>query len=102
MTQRAEARTDARLDDLAAMLQPVPAQLGMLGARVAHFEDLAARMEPLPAQIAVLAAGMEHLAHENRALRAELAGIQRQLVQISWALVAALLGAGAAVLGAVL
>jgi hypothetical protein len=50
----------------------------------------------MPAQIAVLAATVDRLADENRALREELAATQRQLLQIAWGLVAALLGAAAA------
>jgi hypothetical protein len=40
------------------------------------------------------------LADENRALRAELAATQQQLLQIAWGLVAALLGAAAALIAA--
>ena len=55
-----------------------------------------------PAQLAVLTATVDRLADENRAVRAELAATQRQLLQIAWGLVAALLGATAAVIGALL
>jgi prefoldin subunit 5 len=92
--------TDERLNDLAASLQPVPPQVAMLTAGVAHLDHLTTQLQPVPAQIAVLAAGMEQLAIENRALRSELAAVQRQLIQISWALMAALLGAAAAIVGA--
>jgi cell division protein FtsB len=67
-----------------------------------RLNDLAASLHPVPAQIAVLAAGMEQLAIENRALRSEIAAVQRQLVQISWALMAAMLAAAAAIVGALI
>jgi hypothetical protein len=78
MAKAAEDWTDARLNDLAAALRPVPSQL------------------------AVLAASVERLTDENRALRAQLAAMQLQLIQISWALVAALIGAAAAIAGGLL
>jgi hypothetical protein len=52
----------------------------------------------VPAKLAVLAAAVERLADENHALRAELAATQHQLLQIAWGLVAALLGAAAALI----
>jgi|SRR5829696_7101737 len=92
--------TDARLNDLAAALEPVPAQVAVLDATVRHFDHLAAALEPVPAQLAVLTATVDRLAEENRALRGELAATQRQLLQIAWGLVAALIGAAAAVITA--
>ena len=100
MGRAVEEWTDERLNDLAASLQPIPSQVAMLTTGVAHLDHLTTQLQPVPAQIAVLAAGMDQLAAENRALRGELAAVQRQLVQISWALMAALLGAGAAIIGA--
>ena len=100
MSKAVEEWTDERLDDLAASLRPLPPQVAMLTASVARVDHLTAQLQPVPAQIAVLAAGMEQLAIENRALRGELAAVQRQLVQISWALMAAMLGAAAAIVGA--
>jgi prefoldin subunit 5 len=100
MTRAVEEWNDERLNDLAATLQPLPAQLAMLTAGVAHIDHLTAGFEPVPTQIAVLAASVEHLANENRVLRTELAAVERQLIQISWALAAAVLGAAAAVVGA--
>jgi hypothetical protein len=47
-----------------------------------------------------LAATVERLADENRALREELAATERQLLQIAWGLVAALVGASAALIAA--
>jgi hypothetical protein len=102
MTKAASQWTDARLNELAAAVQDVPTQLAVLSATVAHFENLAAETEPMRAQIAVLTASVDHLANENRVLRSELAAVQGQLVQISWALVAALLGAGTAVIAALI
>jgi hypothetical protein len=91
--------TDGRLNDLAAALEPVPAQVAVLDATVDH---LAAALEPVPAQLAVLAATVERLADENRALRDDLATTQRQLLQIAWALVAALLGGAGALVAALI
>jgi hypothetical protein len=68
----------------------------------ARLNDLAAALEPVPSQLAVVAASVERLTEENRALRAEVAAMQLQLIQISWGLVAALVGAAAAIAGAVL
>jgi hypothetical protein len=91
---------DERLNDLAAALEPVPAQVAVLDASVKHLDHVAAALEPLPAQLAVLAATVDRLAEENRALRVEFSDMQRQLVQIAWGLVAALLGAAAALIAA--
>jgi hypothetical protein len=63
-------------------------------------DHVAAQLEPMPAQIAVLAAAVDRLTEENRALRAELAATQLQLLQTAWGLVAALIAAGAALLAA--
>jgi hypothetical protein len=122
MGKAAMTWTDARLDDLAdalaplpaevamlkatvnhwdhvaAALEPVPAEVAMLKATVNHWDHVAAALEPVPAGLAVLAAAVERLAEENRALRAELAATQRQLLQIAWGLVAALLGTAAALI----
>jgi outer membrane murein-binding lipoprotein Lpp len=86
----------ARLNQMAAALEPLPIQVAALSAMVEHVHQLALSMGPVPAQIAVLAASVERLEAENRALREELAATQRQLVQIAWGLVAALIGAAAA------
>jgi len=102
MTKAAPQWTDARLNDLAAALQDVPEQLAVLSARVTHVELLAAEADPMRAQLAVLTASVDHLAKENRALRTELAAMQLQLVQISWGLVVALLGASTAVIAALI
>jgi hypothetical protein len=89
--------TDERLDDLADALEPIPVQVAVLDATV---ERLAIALEPVPSQLAVLAATVERLTEENRALRAELSYTQRQLLQVAWGLVAALLGAAAAIIAA--
>jgi hypothetical protein len=91
--------TDGRLNDLAAALEPVPAQVAVLDATVHH---LATAMESVPAQLAVLAATVERLADENRALRSELATTQHQLIQVAWGLVAALLGGVGALVAALI
>jgi outer membrane murein-binding lipoprotein Lpp len=66
----------------------------------ARLNDLAATLQPLPTQVAVLTATIERLSEDNRALRDELAAIERQLLQVAWGLVAALLGAAAALIAA--
>ncbi len=91
--------TDGRLDDLAAALEPIPAQVAILDATV---DQLAAALEPIPVQLAVLASTVDRLADENRALRAELAMTQRELLQIAWALLAALVGGAGAIIAALL
>jgi outer membrane murein-binding lipoprotein Lpp len=100
MGKTMEEWTDARLNDLAGALDPVPAQVAALSATVEHLDHLAAELEPVPAQLAVLTAAVDRLADENRALREELAATQRQNSQIAWGLVAALLGAAAALIAA--
>lgn len=92
--------SDARLNDLAAALEPLPVQVATLGVTVEHLDQLAVQLAPVPAQVAVLTAAVERLAAENRALREELAATQRQLLQIAWGLVAALIGAAAALAAA--
>jgi hypothetical protein len=102
MSRTAVEWTDARLNDLAATLEPVPSRLAGLAASVEHFEHVATQLEPLPVQIAVLSASVERMTQENRAVRVELASAQRQLLQISWTLFLALVGAAAAIAGALI
>jgi hypothetical protein len=97
-----EEWTNLRLNQLAATLEPVPARVAELGATVEHMDQVADRLEPIPTQLAVLAAAVDRLAEENRALRAELAATQLQLVQMAWGLVAALVGAAGALAAALL
>jgi hypothetical protein len=63
-------------------------------------KHLAVALEPVPSELAVLAATVDRVTEENRALRAELSITQRQLLQVAWGLVAALIGAAAALAGA--
>jgi hypothetical protein len=91
--------TNRRLDDMAAALEPVPARVAVLEARVDH---LTAQLDSVPAQTAVLAATAERLAEDNRLLRVELATMQGHLLQMSCALVAALLGGAAAIIAALI
>jgi hypothetical protein len=74
---------------------------------VAHWsderlDDLAAALEPVPARVAVLEAIVERLVDENRVLRAELGTTQRQLLQVAWLLVGALLGGAGALVAALI
>ena len=102
MAKAVDEWTDARLNDLAAALEPVPSQVAVLSASVSHFEHVATQLEPVPSQLAVLASSVERLTDENRTLRAQLAAAQLQLLQVSWGLVAALIGAAAAVASALI
>jgi hypothetical protein len=97
-----EQWTDARLNDLAAALEPVPTQVAALNATVEHLNNVAVQLSPVPAQLAVFTATIERLADENRALRQELAATQRQLLQIAWGLVAALIASSAALIAALM
>jgi hypothetical protein len=97
-----EEWTDARLNHLAATLEPMPARVAALSATVEHVDHVAAQLETVPVQLAVLAAAVERLTDENRALRGELAATQLQLIQIAWGLVAALLAAGGALIAALI
>jgi hypothetical protein len=67
-----------------------------------RLNDMATALEPVPARVAVLEAIVEHLIDENRVLRAELATIERQLLQVAWVLVGALLGGAGALLAALI
>jgi hypothetical protein len=102
MSKTAEQWTDARLNDLAAAITPIPGQLAMLSASVSQLERLADDVGQLPSQVAVLTATVERLTDENRALRADLAAVQRELLNIAWGLVAAMLGAAAALVSGLL
>jgi hypothetical protein len=67
-----------------------------------RLDDLAAALEPLPARVAVLEATVDRLVEENRGLREELVAIQRQLLQVAWLLVGAMLGGAGALLAALI
>jgi hypothetical protein len=74
---------------------------------VAHWsderlDDLAAALEPVPARVAVLEAMVDRLMEENRVLRSELATTQRQLLQVAWLLVGAMVGGAGALLAALI
>jgi len=102
MTKAVEEWTDARLNHLAAAIEPMPARVAALAATVEHMDHVAAQLEPVPAQLAVIAAAVERLGDDNRALREDLTATQLQLVQIAWGLVAALLAAAGAMVAALL
>lgn len=102
MRRTAEEWTDPRLDELAAALDPLPTKVAVLSTAVEHLKDMGATLEPLLAQVAVLSASVDRLTDENRVLREELAASQRQLIQIGWGLVAAMLGAAAALIVALI
>ena len=102
MTKAAEEWSDARLNHLAAVLEPVPAQVAALGASIEHLQQVTLGLTPLPAQVAALTAAVDRLADENHELRKQLAATQRELVQIAWGLVAALIGAAASLLAALI
>jgi hypothetical protein len=67
-----------------------------------RLDDLAAALEPVPARVAVLEALVDRLMEENRVLRSELATTQRQLLQVAWLLVGALVGGAGALLAALI
>jgi hypothetical protein len=67
-----------------------------------RLDDLAAALEPVPARVAVLEAMVDRLMEENRVLRAELATTQRQLLQVAWLLVGAMVGGAGALLAALI
>jgi hypothetical protein len=98
MSKAVQEWSDARLNDLAAAIEPVPRQVAVLTEAVEHLEGVTAALQPLPSQVAALSATVERLTDENRALRDSLAATQRQLLQVAWGLVAALLGAAAALI----
>jgi hypothetical protein len=67
-----------------------------------RLDDLAAALEPVPARVAVLESLVDRLLEENRLLRTELVTIQRQLLQVAWLLVGAILGGAGAVIAALI
>jgi uncharacterized protein YoxC len=100
MSRAAHDWSDARLDDLAAALEPVPTKVAALAEAVEHLDGVVDMLQPMPSQVAVLTAAVERLTDENRTLRQEVAGIQRQLLQMACGLVAALVGAAGALVSA--
>jgi hypothetical protein len=94
------------MDDVRCPLKSLEGVQKMAKA-VAHWsderlDDLAAALEPVPARVAVLEALVDRLMEENRVLRAELATTQRQLLQVAWLLVGALVGGAGALLAALI
>ena len=67
-----------------------------------RLDDLATALDAIPTRVAVLEAKVERLVDENRALRVEVATIQRQLLQVAWLLVGALLGGAGALVAALI
>ena len=78
-----------------------------------RIDDLAHTLAPVPSKLAELAEAVDHLETDVRALRGEFSGetlalrqqlweAQRQLVQIAWGLVAALIAAVVALIAAVI
>jgi hypothetical protein len=94
------------MDDTSCPLKSLQGEQKMPRA-VAHWSDerlnnLASALEPVPARVAVLESIVERLVEENRALRAEIATLQRQLLQVAWLLVGAMLGGAGALLAALI
>jgi hypothetical protein len=56
MAKTVEQWTDARLNDLASVLGPVPTQLAMLSLTVSQVERVTTELEPVPAKLAALTA----------------------------------------------
>jgi hypothetical protein len=53
-------------------------------------DDLAAALRPLPAQMARNTEAIERLSNDMREMRADMSAMQRQLTQIGWGLVVGL------------
>lgn len=102
MSKAVEEWTDARLNALAAALEPVPIKVAALDEAVEHLDQVTMPLLALPAQVAVLTAAVERLAEENRELRVALADTRRELLQVACALVPALIGAAGALLAALI
>ena len=70
MAKAVEEWTDARLNDLAAVLEPVPMQLALLSATVTHYEELAAHMETHTQLVLTRTSAACHEPHHLRSSRA--------------------------------
>ena len=57
-----------------------------------RLDDLAASLRPLPAQMARNTEAIDRLIEEMRSMRADLSALHRQITQIGWGLSAALVG----------
>jgi outer membrane murein-binding lipoprotein Lpp len=98
MSRAVQEWSDARLNDLAAAIQPVPIQIAALTEAVDHLDELTSTLRPLASQVAALTATVEQLTDENRALRDEIAATQRLLLQIACGFIATLLAAAGALI----
>jgi chromosome segregation ATPase len=77
----AEAWTDERLDDPAASLRPLPAQMARVEERLESVERR-----------------LDDLIEEMRLMRQDMSAMQRQFAQQGWAMAIALIGALIAVI----
>jgi hypothetical protein len=95
-----EAWTDERLDDLAATLRPLPAQVAR---NTEAIERLTLEMGSVRGEMGSIRSEMRALREDHRAdfaavrgdlgaLRTDLAASQRQIAQIGWAMATALVG----------
>lgn len=85
----AEPWTDERITELAAALGPLHVRVAELTEAVHHLQEETRSLR-------------QDLNGETLELRQELAAAERQLVQLAWGIVAALIGGLLAVLAAVL
>jgi hypothetical protein len=91
-TLAVEAWTDERLDDLAASLRPLPAEVARLSEEVARSS----------VQIAANSAQIANNTEELRRIRQDLLALHRMLAQIGWVLAFAVLAALVGVLATTL
>jgi predicted nucleic acid-binding Zn-ribbon protein len=89
LLQMLDSWTDERLNDLAASLASLPADVAKLTGAVEALEEQTRSLR-------------QDLGEETSSLRQELAASQRQLVQVAWGLVAVLIAALVALLAALL
>jgi hypothetical protein len=76
-----ESWTDERLDDFAASLRPLPAEIASLRVEMASIRGDRASMR---AELAHLAQRVDSNTEEIRLLRQDVSALQRQLAQIGW------------------
>ena len=81
-----EAWTDARLDDLAATLRPLPAQMAR---NTEAIDRLTEEVRSIRADMTAMGGGLHG---DISALRSDFSALQRQLAQIGWAMATALVG----------
>jgi chromosome segregation ATPase len=77
-----EAWTDERLDDLAATLRPLPAQMARNTEAI----------ERVTEELRSMRADMSAMRSDLGALRADFSASQRQIAQIGWTMATALVG----------